>query len=57
MRNYKGISRPDFTPERITELKADEVFVFGSNKNIKLQKNEIPITIAGRGVSRIEVQQ
>ena len=31
MRNYKGISRPDFTPERITELKADEVFVFGSN--------------------------
>ena len=31
MRTYKDISRPDYTPERITELKADEVFVFGSN--------------------------
>lgn len=28
---YNGIPRPAFTPERITELKADEVFVFGSN--------------------------
>ena len=28
---YHGISRPAFTPERISELKADEVFVFGSN--------------------------
>ncbi len=31
MRTYNDIPRPDFTPERITELKADEVFVFGSN--------------------------
>ena len=31
MRTYKDISRPDYTPERITELKADEIFVFGSN--------------------------
>ena len=31
MRNYNNIPRPDYTPERITELKADEVFVFGSN--------------------------
>ncbi len=31
MRTYKDISRPDNTPERITELKADEIFVFGSN--------------------------
>ena len=31
MRPYKDISRPDYTPERITELKADEIFVFGSN--------------------------
>ena len=31
MRTFNGFERPDFTPERITELKADEVFVFGSN--------------------------
>ena len=31
MRTYNGIVRPDFTPEFITQLKADEVFVFGSN--------------------------
>ena len=31
MRTYNNIPRPDFTPERITALKADEVFVFGSN--------------------------
>ena len=31
MRTYNNIPRPDFTPERITSLKADEVFVFGSN--------------------------
>ena len=31
MRTYNGIERPNFTPERISELKADEVFVFGSN--------------------------
>ena len=31
MRTYNGIVCPDFTPEFITQLKADEVFVFGSN--------------------------
>ena len=31
MRTYNNIPRPEYTPERITELKADEVFVFGSN--------------------------
>ena len=31
MRTYNGIERPDYTPDYITELKADEVFVFGSN--------------------------
>lgn len=31
MRTYKDIERPDFTPDYITELKPDEVFVFGSN--------------------------
>ena len=31
MRTYNGIERPDFTPESITELKSDEVFLFGSN--------------------------
>lgn len=31
MRTYNGIERPDFTPDYITELKADEVFCFGSN--------------------------
>lgn len=31
MRTYNGIDRPDFTPEKISELKSDEVFVFGSN--------------------------
>ena len=31
MRTYNGIERPDFTPDYITELKTDEVFVFGSN--------------------------
>lgn len=31
MRTYNGIERPDFTPDYITELKVDEVFVFGSN--------------------------
>ena len=30
-RLFGGIERPQFTPEQITELKADEVFVFGSN--------------------------
>ena len=31
MRTYHDIPRPAFTPERITSLRADEVFVFGSN--------------------------
>ena len=31
MREYNGIERPDFTPDYITGLRADEVFVFGSN--------------------------
>ena len=31
MRTYNDIPRPDYTPERVSELKADEVFVFGSN--------------------------
>ena len=31
MRIYNDIPRPDHTPERIEDLKADEVFVFGSN--------------------------
>ena len=31
MKTYNGIDRPNFTPDKISELKADEVFVFGSN--------------------------
>ena len=31
MRVYNGIERPAYTPERITRLLSDEVFVFGSN--------------------------
>ena len=31
MRTYNEIERPDYTPDYITELKPDEVFVFGSN--------------------------
>ena len=31
MGSYHDIERPDFTPEFITQLMADEVFVFGSN--------------------------
>jgi len=31
MRTYHSIPRPDYTPDFITELGADEVFVFGSN--------------------------
>ena len=30
-REYNGIERPAYTPDNISELKADEVFVFGSN--------------------------
>ena len=29
--NYNGIERPDYTPDYISELKEDEIFVFGSN--------------------------
>ena len=28
---YNGIERPEHTPDMISELKTDEVFVFGSN--------------------------
>ena len=31
LRLYNGLERPEFTPDRIEELKPDEVFVFGSN--------------------------
>ena len=31
MSTYRDIERPDYTPDYITELKPDEVFVFGSN--------------------------
>ena len=31
MRTYHNIPRPEFTPDFITELGTDEVFVFGSN--------------------------
>lgn len=31
MKEYNGIERPAYTPDYITKLKADEVFVFGSN--------------------------
>lgn len=31
MRKYNDIERPDYTPDFITALKPDEVFVFGSN--------------------------
>ena len=30
-RKYNGIIRPEYTPDAISSLKADEVFVFGSN--------------------------
>ena len=30
-RVYRGNVRPMFTPEKLTALKPDEVFVFGSN--------------------------
>ena len=33
MREYNGIERPAYTPEQITELRADEIFVFGSNES------------------------
>ena len=31
MKTYNGIDRPNYTPDKISELKADEVVVFGSN--------------------------
>lgn len=30
-REYNGVERPAYTPDMISELKADEIFVFGSN--------------------------
>ena len=39
MRTYNGIARPDYTPERISELKPDEVFVFGVNRNDECTEN------------------
>ncbi len=32
-REYHGVIRPEFTPSKLSELKPDEVFVFGSNLN------------------------
>lgn len=31
LRQYHGVVRPEYTPDAISSLKADEVFVFGSN--------------------------
>ena len=47
MREYRGIERPAFTPEWITELKPDEVFVFGSNL----------AGMHGGGAARVAVQR
>ena len=47
MREYRGIERPAFTPEWITELKPDEVFVFGSNL----------VGMHGGGAARVAVQR
>ena len=33
MREYNGIERPAYTPEQITELRPQEIFVFGSNES------------------------
>lgn len=30
-RTYNGIVRPEYTPDAISSLKLDEIFVFGSN--------------------------
>ena len=30
-RTYNGIIRPEYTPDAISSLKSDEIFVFGSN--------------------------
>ena len=46
-RVYKGISRSAYTPEWITELKPDEVFVFGSNL----------AGMHGGGAARVAVQR
>ena len=32
-REYHGIIRPNYTPDKLSDLKPDEVFVFGSNLN------------------------
>ena len=47
MRDYRGIIRPSFTPDWITELKPDEVFVFGSNL----------AGMHGGGAARVAVQR
>ena len=31
MHHYLGTERPDYTPEHITQLRPNEIFVFGSN--------------------------
>ena len=46
-RIYNGIERPAYTPEWITELKPDEVFVFGSNL----------AGMHGGGAARVAVQR
>ena len=46
-RLYAGIERPAYTPERITGLKPDEVFVFGSNL----------AGMHGGGAARVALQQ
>ena len=47
MREYRGIERPAYTPDYITELRADEVFVFGSNL----------AGMHGGGAARVAVQR
>ena len=42
MRTYNGIERPDYTPDMISELKADEVFVFGIEKDAYLMPPSWP---------------
>ena len=46
-RYFKNVERPAFTPEWITELKPDEVFVFGSNL----------AGMHGGGAARVAVQR
>ena len=46
-KKFNGIPRPAFTPDWITELKPDEVFVFGSNL----------AGMHGGGAARVAVQR